>query len=101
MTLITFFQTFYKDMTLSDTRSYISQLLIGLQSVHQSGIMHRDVKPGNFLYSTKTKRGYLADFGLAQQSSLELYTTKPNCQLPDSHIQYTQDQAGYYHHDPR
>jgi cell division control protein 7 len=88
-------------MTLSDTRSYVSELLTGLQSAHQTGIMHRDVKPGNFLYSKKTKRGYLADFGLAQQSSLELYTPKHNSQLSDSQIEYTQDQAGYYHNDSR
>lgn len=54
-------------MTLSDVKAYISQLLIGLQSVHEKGIIHRDVKPGNFLYSNKTKLGYLADFGLAQK----------------------------------
>jgi cell division control protein 7 len=88
-------------MTLSDARSYISELLIGLQSAHQSGIMHRDVKPGNFLYSTKTKRGYLADFGLAQQSSLELHTPKPSNQLSDSQNEYTQEHAGYYHNDSR
>jgi serine/threonine protein kinase len=53
-------------MTLSDVRSYISQLLTGLKYVHKENIMHRDVKPGNFLYNSKRKVGYLADFGLAQ-----------------------------------
>lgn len=54
-------------MTMADVKAYISQLLIGLRSVHEKGIIHRDVKPGNFLYSNKTKLGYLADFGLAQK----------------------------------
>lgn len=29
------------------------------------GIVHRDVKPGNFLFSTKANKGYLIDFNLA------------------------------------
>lgn len=53
-------------MTMNDIKSYISQLLIGLKSVHEKDIMHRDVKPGNFLFNNKTKVGYLSDFGLAQ-----------------------------------
>ncbi len=28
--------------------------------------MHRDIKPGNFLFNPRTKRGYLTDFGLAE-----------------------------------
>lgn len=30
------------------------------------GIFHRDIKPSNFLYNPKTKKGVLADFGLAE-----------------------------------
>lgn len=63
-------QEFYLDMTLNDVRSYISQLLIGLSCVHGQHIMHRDVKPGNFLYNNKTKKGFLADFGLAQVNTI-------------------------------
>jgi serine/threonine protein kinase len=29
------------------------------------GVIHRDVKPGNFLFSRKMKMGYLIDFNLA------------------------------------
>lgn len=63
-------------MSLADVRLYISQLLIGLECVHKKGIIHRDVKPGNFLYNNKTKLGYLADFGLAQQQVVHLFFSK-------------------------
>lgn len=29
------------------------------------GVVHRDVKPGNFLFSRKLNKGYLIDFNLA------------------------------------
>lgn len=33
------------------------------------GVVHRDVKPGNFLFSRKTNKGYLIDFNLAMVSN--------------------------------
>ena len=36
------------------------------------GIVHRDVKPGNFLFSRKVNKGYLIDFNLAMVSDTSL-----------------------------
>ena len=42
------------------------QLMLAMEHLHVNGIIHRDVKPSNFLYDYRNRRGVLVDFGLAQ-----------------------------------
>ncbi|XP_060967539.1 uncharacterized protein LOC115716736 isoform X1 [Cannabis sativa] len=41
------------------------QSVISSQGPVCPGVIHRDVKPGNFLFSRKASKGYLIDFNLA------------------------------------
>lgn len=47
-------------------REYMYQLFLSMEHIHSHDIIHRDVKPNNFLYSARTKQCALVDFGLAQ-----------------------------------
>lgn len=49
-------------------RSYMHDLFRSLKDIHQRGIIHRDVKPANFLYDYESETGVLVDFGLAEVS---------------------------------
>lgn len=42
-------------MNAEETRIYMKNLFIALRRVHSFNVIHRDVKPGNFLYNRETK----------------------------------------------
>lgn len=44
----------------------LSRIARGLESVHASGQLHRDVKPGNIVIENRTGRAVLVDFGLVK-----------------------------------
>ena len=61
------FADYVQDMAVQETKDYMIALLTALRRVHQFNIIHRDVKPSNFLYDRCNKRYVLVDFGLAQE----------------------------------
>ncbi|XP_062562116.1 cell division cycle 7-related protein kinase [Armigeres subalbatus] len=63
------FHVYYDKMTPTETQLYMKNLLIALKRVHEFNVIHRDVKPSNFLYNRKKQTFLLVDFGLAQDIS--------------------------------
>jgi cell division control protein 7 len=79
------FRDYYRDMTVSDMRIYFHSLFTALKSVHETGIIHRDIKPTNFLYSPAQQRGVLVDFGLAEREGTDSSHCACEFEGPDRH----------------
>ncbi|XP_050390925.2 cell division cycle 7-related protein kinase [Patella vulgata] len=66
------FQNYVMNMSTAEVKNYMKNLLLSLQRVHQFDVIHRDVKPSNFLYNRNTKQYALVDFGLAHKAPVLL-----------------------------
>lgn len=58
-----------KKMECQDVQHYMKNLLSALKYMHSHRIIHRDIKPNNFLYCLRTGQCALVDFGLAQDET--------------------------------
>jgi cell division control protein 7 len=63
--LTTRLQEFYRTLSMPAIKFYMRCLMAALRDIHQRKIIHRDVKPANFLFDPRTGIGTLCDFGLA------------------------------------
>ena len=87
------FRNYFRDMTVADMRLYFRSLFTALRSVHEHHILHRDIKPTNFLYNPERSRGVLVDFGLAEREGTEW--THCACELDPAERRY-QIEHSYY-----
>ena len=65
--------TRYGPLTPARAVAIIRQIASALDAAHESGIMHRDVKPENILI-TRDEFAYLVDFGIANAATDESLT---------------------------
>ena len=54
--VVTFQQEYFLEMSVCEIKEYMKNLFIALKRVHSFDVIHRDVKPSNFLYSRDTGR---------------------------------------------
>ena len=55
-------------LTENELKNILLPLLAGLVEVHEAGILHRDIKPGNILLRAADGSPVLVDFGAARQA---------------------------------
>lgn len=65
------FRDYFRDMNVIDMSIYLRSLFTALDFVHRHHIIHRDIKPTNFLYDRTSQRGVLVDFGLAEREGTD------------------------------
>jgi serine/threonine protein kinase len=58
----------------ADTLRFAAQLARTLAAIHEAGILHRDLKPGNVMLRSEEQLA-LIDFGMAKQAALQLGLT--------------------------
>ncbi|KAK5169011.1 uncharacterized protein LTR77_006320 [Saxophila tyrrhenica] len=77
------FREYYRDFTISEMKVYFQSLFLALEAVHHCDIVHRDIKPTNFLYSPAQQRGVLVDFGLAEREGTDYHHCACCMETPD------------------
>lgn len=76
-----------QNLPLSESFNYIEQVCAGLGYAHQSGVIHRDIKPQNLLLTGDRKTVKIADFGVARfdHSDAPITRVGTNIYAPPEH----------------
>ncbi len=63
-------------LTEEQIRHYLKRILLAVNYLHQHGIVHRDLTPGNIMILNGTREIKIIDFGLAKKAHALGYATK-------------------------
>lgn len=55
------FSDYINTLTLSGIAAYMRSLLTALSHVHSEGVVHRDIKPRNFMYHVESRQGAIGE----------------------------------------
>lgn len=58
-----------RDLSLRQMANIMERLCRGIDFLHQNGIVHRDIKPGNFMVTRDQKHVKIFDFGLSKSNA--------------------------------
>lgn len=58
-----------KDLSVKHMTFVMTKLCTGIDYLHMHGIVHRDIKPGNFMLTRDQKRVKIFDFGLSKSNA--------------------------------
>ncbi|KAG9317328.1 kinase-like domain-containing protein, partial [Chiua virens] len=78
------FRDFFMDLSMAGIKTYFRCMFRALRDVHARGVIHRDVKPANFLFDPQTGIGTLCDFGLASRMDSSVPTHGACLHTPSS-----------------
>jgi serine/threonine protein kinase len=76
-----------KALSVQKSFGYLEQVCAGLAHAHQSGVIHRDIKPQNLLLTADRETVKIADFGVARFSASDSPITRvgTNIYAPPEH----------------
>ncbi len=84
-TLYNYIRT-HKDLTITEIKYIMKELLEGLAYLHKNNILHRDIKTENVLITNDLKKIKLSDFGLSKMLldyKLNSHVCTPNYRPPE------------------
>jgi serine/threonine-protein kinase len=58
-----------QDLSLAEMKFVMAKLCSGIDFLHQHGVVHRDIKPGNFMLTRDHKQVKIFDFGLSKSTA--------------------------------
>ena len=70
------------------------EVVKGLAAIHQNGIIHKDINPGNIIYNRASKQVKIIDFGISSRLPKEYSEIKPTQSLEGTLLYIAPEQTG-------